>query len=124
FTLDGANFNNQFGIGQNIPAGGSPISLDAIEQISVNITPYDVRQSGFTGAAVNAVTRSGRNEFFGSAFTTYRNESLQGLFVDGQKVQRNVMEIKQYGLSLGGPIIKDKLFFFVNVEQNKTNEPG
>jgi hypothetical protein len=124
FTLDGANFNNQFGIGQNIPAGGSPISLDAIEQISVNITPYDVRQSGFTGAAVNAVTRSGRNEFFGSAFTTYRNESLQGLFVDGQKVQRNEMEIKQYGLSLGGPIIKDKLFFFVNVEQNKTNEPG
>src|SRR5690606_4698750 len=70
FTVDGANFNNQFGIGQNVPAGGSPISLDAIEQITVNVTPYDVRQTGFTGAAINAVTRSGRNEFFGTAFYT------------------------------------------------------
>ncbi len=124
FTLDGANFNNQFGIGQNIPAGGSPISLDAIEQISVNVTPYDVRQSGFTGAAVNAVTRSGRNEFFGSAFATYRNDGMQGSKVGDQEVVKSKLDIKQYGLSLGGPIVKDKLFFFVNVEQNKTTEPG
>lgn len=124
FTLDGANFNNQFGIGSNIPAGGSPISLDAIEQISVNITPYDVRQSGFTGAAVNAVTRSGRNEFFGSAFTTYRTEKQQGKKVGDVEVVRNDLSIKQYGFSLGGPVIKDKLFFFVNLEQNKTTEPG
>lgn len=59
FSVDGANFNNQFGIGQNVPANGSPISIDALEQISVNVTPYDVRQSGFTGGSVNAVTRSG-----------------------------------------------------------------
>lgn len=124
FTIDGANFNNQFGIGQNIPANGSPISLDAIEQISVNITPFDVRQSGFTGAAVNAVTRSGRNEFFGSAFATYRDEKLQGKKVGDKEVVRNDLFIKQYGVSVGGPIIKDKLFFFVNLEQNKTNEPG
>ncbi len=124
FTIDGANFNNQFGIGQNIPAGGSPISLDAIEQISVNITPYDVRQSGFTGAAVNAVTRSGKNEFFGSLFTTYRSEKQQGKKVGDVEVVRNDLDIKQYGLSLGGPIIKNKLFFFANIEQNKTTEPG
>lgn len=124
FTLDGANFNNQFGIGQNIPAGGAPISLDAIEQISVNITPYDVRQSGFTGAAVNAVTRSGRNEFFGSAFTTYRTDKQQGGKVGDVEIVKNDLDIKQYGFSLGGPIIKNKLFFFANLEQNKTTEPG
>ena len=124
FTIDGANFNNQFGIGQNIPAGGSPISIDAIEQISVNVTPFDVRQSGFTGAAVNAVTRSGRNDFFGSVFTTYRSEKQQGKKVGDLEVPRNDLDIKQYGFSLGGPIIKNKLFFFANLEQNKTTEPG
>lgn len=124
FTLDGANFNNQFGIGQNIPAGGSPISIDAIEQIVVNVTPYDVRQSGFTGASVNAVTRSGRNEFFGSAFYTGRNDHMQGTRVRDKQVSFSEMSEKQYGVSLGGPIIKNKLFFFVNLEKNETVEPG
>lgn len=124
FTVDGANFNNQFGIGQNIPANGSPISIDAIEQIVVNVTPFDVRQSGFTGAAVNAVTRSGRNDFFGSAFYTGRSDQQQGTRVKDKQVAFNEMKEKQYGFSLGGPIIKDKLFFFVNIEQNKTTEPG
>src|SRR5690606_13759743 len=124
FTVDGANFNNQFGIGQNMPANGSPISIDAIEQIVVNVTPFDVRQSGFTGAAVNAVTRSGRNDFFGSAFYTGRSDKQQGTRVEDKQVAFNDMHEKQYGVSLGGPIIKDKVFFFVNIEQNKTTEPG
>ena len=124
FTVDGANFNNQFGIGQNMPANGSPISIDAIEQIVVNVTPFDVRQSGFTGAAVNAVTRSGRNDFFGSAFYTGRSDHQQGTRVKDKQVAFNEMKERQYGFSLGGPIIKNKLFFFVNLEQNKTTEPG
>ncbi|MEE6186110.1 TonB-dependent receptor [Niabella digestorum] len=125
FTVDGANFNNQFGIGQNVPAGGSPISLDAIEQITVNVTPYDVRQTGFTGAAINAVTRSGRNEFFGTAFYTGRSDKQQGYRVEDFNITNIApLKIQQYGASLGGPIIKNKLFFFLNFEQMKQTEPG
>ncbi|HLS94635.1 MAG TPA: TonB-dependent receptor [Sphingobacterium sp.] len=124
FTVDGANFNNQFGIGQNIPANGSPISLDALEQIAVSVTPFDVRQSGFTGASINAVTRSGTNEFFGTAFYTFRNEKFQGKYVGDYEVTRNDLDNKQIGFSVGGPIIKDKLFFFVNGEFNPVTEPG
>lgn len=124
FTVDGANFNNQFGIGQNVPAGGSPISLDALEQISVNLTPYDVRQTGFTGAAINAVTRSGRNEFFGTAFTTYRDDKMQGYRIGDVFAPVQSLKINQYGVSLGGPIIKNKLFFFFNLEQQKQTQPG
>ena len=78
FTIDGADFNNSFGIGGNLPAGGAPISLDAIDEISVNITPYDIRQSGFIGSAINAVTRSGTNTFTGSVYTYFRTERLRG----------------------------------------------
>jgi len=125
FTVDGANFNNQFGIGQNIPANGSPISIDALEEISVNVTPFDVRQTGFTGASINAVTRSGKNNFFGNALYTFRSEKQQGVRV-GDNLITNLqkMDEKQYGISLGGPIIKNKLFFFVNVEQRRTEQPG
>ncbi|MFC3559866.1 TonB-dependent receptor [Pedobacter jamesrossensis] len=83
FTVDGANFNNQFGIGGNIPAGGSPISIDALEQISINVTPYDARQTGFTGGSVSAVTRSGTNTFQGNAFYTMRGDDQQGKRVGG-----------------------------------------
>lgn len=125
FTVDGANFNNQFGIGQNIPANGSPISIDALEEISVNVTPFDVRQTGFTGASINAVTRSGKNTFFGNALYTFRSEKQQGVRV-GDNTISNIQQLdeKQYGFSLGGPIIKNKLFFFVNTELKKTIEPG
>lgn len=127
FSVDGANFNNQFGIGQNVPANGSPISIDALEQISVNVTPYDVRQSGFTGGAVNAVTRSGTNTFFGNAFFTMRGEEQQGKRIKDFRIpdaQVQSFDEKNYGFSLGGPIIKDKLFFFVNAEKQKTIQPG
>lgn len=128
FTVDGANFNNQFGIGQNIPANGSPISIDALEQISINVTPYDVRQSGFTGGSVTAVTRSGTNTFSGNAFYTMRGDDQQGrrigesYRIPASSIQK--LDEKNYGFSLGGPIIKDKLFFFVNYEKKHTIEPG
>lgn len=125
FTVDGANFNNQFGIGQNIPANGSPISIDALEEISVNVTPFDIRQTGFTGASINAVTRSGKNNFFGNAMYTFRSEKQQGVRV-GDNLIAGIQQLdeKQYGFSFGGPIIKNKLFFFVNMERKKTVEPG
>ncbi|TDO22624.1 TonB-dependent receptor [Pedobacter duraquae] len=128
FTVDGANFNNQFGIGGNIPANGSPISIDALEQISINVTPYDVRQTGFTGGSVNAVTRSGTNKFFGNAFFTLRGEENQGKRIgDTYRIPDasiQPLDEKQYGFSFGGPIIKDKLFFFVNAEKKVTTGPG
>jgi outer membrane receptor protein involved in Fe transport len=128
FTVDGANFNNQFGIGQNIPANGSPISIDALEQISINVTPYDVRQTGFTGGSVTAVTRSGTNTFTGGAFYTMRGDENQGKRIgDTYRIpesQVQKLDEKNYGFSLGGPIIKDKLFFFVNYEKKLTTSPG
>lgn len=128
FTVDGANFNNQFGIGQNIPANGSPISIDALEQISINVTPYDVRQSGFTGGSVSAVTRSGTNTFFGNAFYTMRGDDQQGRRIgDTYRIPADQIQFlaeKNYGFSFGGPIIKDKLFFFVNAEKKLTIAPG
>jgi outer membrane receptor protein involved in Fe transport len=125
FSVDGANYNNQFGIGANIPANGSPISIDALEQISINVTPYDVRQTGFTGGSVNAVTRSGGNKFFGNVFYTMRGDDQQGRKIGDftiQNLQR--LDEKNFGASFGGPIIKDKLFFFVNTEFKLTQAPG
>ena len=88
-TVDGAAFNNAFGIGSNLPAGGSPISLDALEQISVSTTPFDVRQSGFTGGAINAVTKSGTNEFKGTAYMYTSNTHLTGNKVEDYELTRN-----------------------------------
>ena len=116
FTIDGADFNNSFGIGNNLPAGGTPISLDAVAEISVNITPFDVRQSGFIGSAINAVTRSGSNDFSGSVYKYFRNERFRGDQVDKVKFIRPVEDFKQWGFRFGGPIIRNKLFFFLNYE--------
>lgn len=121
FTIDGADFNNSFGIGQNLPANGSPISIDALDEISVNVTPYDVRQSGFIGSAINAVTRSGTNQFQGSLYHYFRDADNQGNQVNKTVFVKPAFEFKQYGGRLGGPIIKNKLFFFVNYE--KDNQP-
>ncbi len=122
FTVDGANFNNNFGLSENLPGGGSPISLDAIEEVQVVISPYDVRQTNFIGGGVNAITKSGTNTFKGTAYVYHRNENMRGDTVDGETVSgaRDTDRNTTYGFTLGGPIVKNKLFFFVNFESQKT----
>lgn len=124
-TVDGADFNNNFGIGGNLPANGNPVSIDALEAISVNVTPYDVKQTGFIGAAINAVTRSGTNAFSGSGYTYFRNQNQIGTKVSTYpELVATDQSHKIYGMRLGGPIIKNKLFFFVNVERETEINPG
>ncbi len=123
-TVDGAAFNNSFGIGSNLPAGGSPISIDALEQMTVSVTPYDVRQSGFTGGSINAVTKSGTNQFKGSAYSFITNNHLMGSKVGDSDLSLDKSHDVTYGASLGGAIIKDKLFFFVNGEYEDVLSAG
>lgn len=126
-TVDGAAFNNNFGLSNNPLPGGNaqPISLDAIEEISVSVAPYDVTRSQFTGASINAVTRSGDNTLKGSVYTYIRPKSFTGSTVDGNDVAgANDRNSQNYGLRLGGPIIKNKLFFFVSGEYEKESIPG
>ena len=124
-TVDGAAMNNAFGIGSNLPAGGSPISLDALDQVAISITPFDVRQSGFTGGGINATTKSGTNELHGTAYGYFRNQDMQGYQVaDYERLNKTDNQYLMYGASVGGPIIKDKLFFFINVEADQSVEPG
>jgi len=121
FTVDGANFNNNFGLSDALPGGGNPISIEAIEELQVVIAPYDVRQTNFIGGGVNAITKSGTNTFKATAYTYHRNENMRGDAVNGMQIQgarekdRNTI----YGFTLGGPIIENKLFFFVNGEMAK-----
>jgi hypothetical protein len=121
FTVDGANFNNNFGLSSALPGGGNPISIEAIEELQVVIAPYDVRQTNFIGGGVNAITKSGTNTFKASAYTYHRNENLRGDAVNGQQIQgaREKDRNTTYGFTMGGPIIKNKLFFFVNGEMAK-----
>lgn len=121
FTLDGANLNNNFGLSDKLPGGGSPISMDAIDEVQVTIAPYDVRQSNFIGGGVNAITKSGTNKFKGSAYIYYNNENMHGNRVDNEDLgERGKNGTTTYGFTFGGPIIKDKLFFFANAEYSKS----
>ena len=124
FTIDGANFNNNFGLSSNLPGGGNPVSIEAIEEMQVVISPYDVRQTNFIGGGLNAVTKSGTNTFRGSAYFFHRNENMRGDAVERTQIgqAREKFQVSTYGVTLGGPIIKDKLFFFVNGEMTK--QPG
>lgn len=123
-TVDGAAFNNAFGIGGNLPGNGSPISLDALDQISVSSSPYDVRLSGFTGGAISAVTKSGTNDFKGTAYMYTTNSHLRGNKVSDYELNRLQSHSTTWGASFGGPIIKDKLFFFVNGEYQSNISAG
>lgn len=123
-TVDGAAFNNAFGIGGNLPGNGSPISLDALDQISVSSSPYDVRLSGFTGGAISAVTKSGTNDFKGTAYMYTTNSHLRGNKVSDYELNRLQSHSTIWGASFGGPIIKDKLFFFVNGEYQSNISAG
>jgi hypothetical protein len=124
-TIDGSLFNNAFGLA-SLPGGqtnSQPISLDALEEIQVNVAPFDVRQGGFTGAAINAVTRSGTNDFSGSAYYFTRNQSLVGQRVSGNEIPVDNFNFSQVGMRVGGPIIKNKLFFFASGELERRNDP-
>lgn len=118
--IDGANFNNAFGLSNNpLPGGQSQaISLDAIEEIQINIAPYDVKQSNFTGAGINAITRSGTNTLTGSVYGFYNNEKFQGRRIGSVELPEGQRALtRNYGFRLGGPILKNKLFFFLNAER-------
>lgn len=124
--IDGANLNNNFGLSSDpMPGGGaSPISIESFEQISVNIAPFDVRQSGFTGAGLNVITKSGTNTLHGSAYGYYRDQSFNGKWAGKNELTPTPSKYKTYGASLGGPIIKNKLFFYVNAEWNNNSVPN
>lgn len=118
FTVDGANFNNNFGLSDGLPGGGNPISIDAIEELQVVISPFDVRQTNFIGGGINAITKSGTNTFKGTAYVHHHNENMRGDAVYDQTIAgaRDRDRSTTYGATFGGPIIKDKLFFFANAE--------
>lgn len=127
YSVNGTIFNNPFGLDAATPGGQSdaqPISLDAIDQITVNIAPYDVTQSGFTGASVNAVTKSGTNNFEGTVYGFFRNSDLTGGNVDGTEVPKGDLSSTQYGFAIGGPIVKNKVHFFANLELTKRSDLG
>ncbi|MBT8295691.1 MAG: carboxypeptidase-like regulatory domain-containing protein, partial [Gramella sp.] len=127
FSLDGSIFNNPFGLDAATPGGqtnAQPISLDAIDQIQVSTAPYDVTQAGFTGASVNAVTKSGTNQIEGTVYGFYRDENMTGDKVGGDDILVPDLKQAQYGFSIGAPIIKDKLFVFANFEKDDREDLG
>lgn len=128
-TLDGSIFNNSFGLSalNGGQTNSAPISLDALQEIQINISPYNVRDAGFTGASINAVTKSGTNTIHGTAFYNLRNESLVGTKAGAagkQDVVTTAFDVKQFGASIGGAIKKNKLFYFLNYEGERRNDVG
>ncbi len=124
YSIDGITYNNNFGLGTAQFAGSDPISLEVIEEIQVNLAPYDVREGNFTGANVNAITRSGGNKFGGSAYAYYRNERFYGNKIADQTINVSETFQKIFGAWLGGPILKDKLSFFVGIEREDNFVPS
>src|SRR5437867_6606512 len=125
-TIDGSYFNNSFGLaGQpGDRTGVTPVSLDALEQVQVNIAPYDVRQGNFVGAGVNMVTKSGTNSFSGSTFYNTRSNDFVGTQAGPNKFNPGTFQYHDVGIALGGPVIKNKLFFFGSYEDDAQTAPG
>lgn len=130
FQIDGMVSNDVFGLSSGGTIGdqtnANPIALDAVEQIQVVASPFDIRQSGFTGGAINAITKSGTNDFKASAYTYYTNENLYGQWNQntGLKEKYQNESTKTFGATFGGPILKDKLFFFASAEYKKNIYPA
>ncbi|MBR6306297.1 MAG: TonB-dependent receptor [Bacteroidales bacterium] len=120
FTIDGANFNNNFGLSPNLPGGGNPVSMDAIEELQVVVSPFDVRQTNFIGGGINAITKSGTNTVKGTAYVYHQNGKLRGSTLYGEEIPNNETYRDEkstvYGATVGFPIIKNKLFFFGSFE--------
>ena len=129
-TIDGANFNNSFGLSGDIggQTGQVAVSLDAIEQIQVNVSPFDVRQGGFVGGNVNSVSRSGANTATGSVYQYMKSKDWQGYEVNAApytiKVPKQDFSYDLKGFTVGGALIKNKLFYFVNAEQEERSAPA
>ncbi len=129
FTLDGSIFNNSFGLSalNGGQTSSAPISLDALQEIQINVSPYNVRDAGFTGASINAITKSGTNTIHGTAFYNQQNQGLVGTKAGAagkQDVVTTAFDVKQFGASFGGAIIKNKLFYFLNYEGERKNNVG
>jgi hypothetical protein len=127
-SLDGSYFNNPFGLDDPAPGGqanAEPVPFDAVEQVQISVAPFDVREGGFTGAGINTVTKSGTNEIRGSLYSFLRNESLLGNKVRGKDVVANPdLSFNQSGFTVSGPIVRDKLFLFINGELERRDDPG
>lgn len=127
-TVDGVSINDPFGLeANNLPMQKQPISLDAIQTVQVNISNYDVTQKGYTGANINAVTKSGTNEFRGTAYYSFRDETWAGYrWTRATDTYSPPAPFQEYtiGAIVGGPIVKDKLFFFLNYEELKSSRGG
>ncbi len=127
-SLDGSYFNNPFGLDDPAPGGqtnSEPVPFDAIEQVQISVVPFDVREGGFTGVGINTVTKSGTNRFKGSIYSFFRNESFIGNKVSGNEVIANPdLSFNQSGVRASGPIIPNKLFFFINAEIERRTDPG
>ncbi|HMG68583.1 MAG TPA: hypothetical protein VK588_12885, partial [Chitinophagaceae bacterium] len=125
-TVDGANFNNSFGLASTLggQTNAQPISLEAIEQIQVNVSPYDVTQGGFAGTGINTVTRSGTNQFKGSVYTELKGPGTQGYSVENAIIPKQPFKFNLRGFTVGGPILKNKAFFFISGEQVRQTTPA
>jgi len=127
-SLDGSYFSNPFGLDDPAPGGqtnAEPVPYDAVDQVQVSVAPFDVRQGGFTGANVNTVTKSGTNLFQATLYSFYRSDALQGNDVSGRPVVANPdLSFIQSGFSVSGALIPDKLFFYLNGELERTDDPG
>ncbi len=131
FQIDGTVSNDVFGLSGDGTNGGqtgaNPVSMEAVQEIQVVVAPFDVRQGGFTGGGINAVTKQGNNKFTASAYTFYNNENFWGRYSainDYEESRMPEQNTKTFGASIAGPIVKDKLFYFVNVESKTDLSPS